>query len=91
MYHTPNPNPEPKPYPKRTLPYMAPAWTTSPVRSVPAATSTVATAPVRRSRCDSITVPRAGRSGFAWRRRQAHACLKSSNSQQRPTSSETCD
>mmetsp|Transcript_16890 Transcript_16890/g.50429 ORF Transcript_16890/g.50429 Transcript_16890/m.50429 type:complete len:263 (-) Transcript_16890:1593-2381(-) len=48
-----------------TLPKAQPATTTSPTRRVPACTSSVATAPLRLSRCASMMVPRAARLGFA--------------------------
>ena len=45
----------------RILPYAAPTTTTSPTRSVPFCTSTVATAPRPRSSADSMTTPVARR------------------------------
>mmetsp|Transcript_37212 Transcript_37212/g.81028 ORF Transcript_37212/g.81028 Transcript_37212/m.81028 type:complete len:373 (+) Transcript_37212:768-1886(+) len=49
----------------RTRPCMEPASTASPTRSVPACTSIVAVGPRALSRNASMTVPAAGRHGFA--------------------------
>ena len=67
----------------RTRPHWAPQTTTSPTRSVPRWTRTVATGPRPRSRCASTTRPWASWSGLA--RRSSDASAVSTTASSRPS------